>query len=375
MLATRIAPGFVCLRCELRLAHTLRQRPAAAAPLLVARHARIRRNGTQSAASIQEQLTRPEEEQDDHAEESDHVRKPPARPRGHAFNRGQQGKVYHSRGKRLFVEAEKLDIDILGKPAQAIVMKSRGDSRSRRHVIQEDAPAEQDAHGVWDAVELQESGPATPDEVQKNIAELWPAESSIVSEREFMALMDVLLEGFTVAQLTAYVSKNRGSDAEILSSLGATGQDEQNPWVCYKWPWVPEASADEKMGTAVQGYIRDDMSAKEKLVMRLMRECWGLSIRELMDGPGRLDVSVREAEFLLLLRTLSPSPSTSSVPKLTIHVDQAAPRARSNLSRPRLLKPASRSSLSLPGASSAYTRPAPPPRRSLTKSTPSWGRP
>ena len=111
-----------------------------------------------------------------------------------------------------------------------------------------------------------------------------------------MEIAEVLQQGFTAAQLQEYIRNNLRED------LGHDDVGGTYPWVEDKSPWVPaRAETTSPTEPHLLGYVDKSTTPKRKTVMRLMRECWGVSNRELNDRPGRLDVRVRELEFSLLM--------------------------------------------------------------------------
>ncbi|OAA63558.1 hypothetical protein SPI_03721 [Niveomyces insectorum RCEF 264] len=171
-----------------------------------------------------------------------------------------------------------------------------------------------DAEAIWDAL-LDENVDPTEEEVSGYIDELRPADETIVPRSEFVRRAKMLADGFTVAQLQAYVRTHR---------TPARSQPTVHAWELQRAPWVPDVPAETKKprgrtstgaaaasmpaGTTttttnsplLHGYVQKSMSSKEKLVVELMRECWGLAMQELVAAPGHVDVTVRELEFALL---------------------------------------------------------------------------
>ncbi|CAK7218958.1 hypothetical protein SBRCBS47491_003682 [Sporothrix bragantina] len=175
-----------------------------------------------------------------------------------------------------------------------------------------------DAEEIWNSL-LSAEGEVTQDEVFSYIDEMRPSDEPILPEAAFNKAARDLAESFTVAQLHAYIRKHRKP----------TTQPTVYPWEVKRKPWVPDAYGDDVgesskvkvigpgSGLLLKGYIQSGMTNKERVVVQLMRECWGVSMWEVMESPGQLDVTVREVEFALLtagaqtwLRDISTAYST-----------------------------------------------------------------
>ncbi|CAK7221994.1 hypothetical protein SCUCBS95973_004689 [Sporothrix curviconia] len=159
-----------------------------------------------------------------------------------------------------------------------------------------------DAEEIWNSL-LGAEGEVTQDEVFSYIDEMRPTDEPILPEAAFNKAARDLAESFTVAQLHAYIRKNRKPMT----------QPTVYPWEVRRQPWVPDAYGDDVAvgsaklkvigpgsGLLLKGYIQSSMTNKERVVVQLMRECWGVSMWEVMESPGQLDVTVREVEFALL---------------------------------------------------------------------------
>ncbi|EPE05545.1 hypothetical protein F503_02284 [Ophiostoma piceae UAMH 11346] len=180
------------------------------------------------------------------------------------------------------------------------------------------SPAE--AEQIWTSL-LGDEGEPTEDDVFGYIDELQPTDERILPQSVYKNIAHSLSEGFTTSQLVSYVRKKRKP----------TTARPVYPWEKKRRPWVPDApgqntyhalygkknSPGEASGNRIvtdakvkaigpgsalllQGYINSSMTNKDKVIAQLMRECWGVSISEVMEAPGKLLVEVREVEFALL---------------------------------------------------------------------------
>ncbi|KAK4175687.1 rmp1 protein, partial [Triangularia setosa] len=208
----------------------------------------------------------------------------------------EESKTWKSKGQRVEAARENLGLDMLGKPAAAIVL------RKKPFRPFETLPMEDVELGQTSAVlqRLLNGGDnsLTSEQILLNIHELQPVEERVLGEAEFVALRDTLIQGFTVAQLNAYIetwnSVRQFKDPEDFKKTSP-------PWVLEIRPWFPVVeNPPPGLDPKLVGYIAPGASPKEKLVMRLMRMCWGLSCRSVHEEQGYLDVKLRKAEFDLL---------------------------------------------------------------------------
>lgn len=222
-------------------------------------------------------------------------RPPPRRPNN------TQPEIYRSKGGRLRPKEEALSIDILGKPAHAIVMKAVGSTNRKPRVPDTEAEGDVDHVNLSDVLS-QQVGIPTADEVLQNIHDLRPGHSRSIPQKELDSLKDVLVKGFTKAQLETYMA---GYKSEIEPPTGISDISAAS-WVLEQWPWLPETGTVSKMSDPLlDGYLHKSMSPKEQLAIRLIRECWRVSAQEVENSQGYLDVKLRDVEFTLLLGSYS----------------------------------------------------------------------
>ncbi|RYO94409.1 hypothetical protein DL764_007843 [Monosporascus ibericus] len=230
--------------------------------------------------------------------------------------REPRAKRHHVKGRVLIEATESLGTDMLGRPAQALVMKE-GVYRKKRlaSVILGDEPGPTDMEALLDA----RNEPATPEEARANIDELWPRTETLLSEKAFRKMQKALTDGFLKSQLKDYIEnfkeEARAHDHESVAgdsesapsapSAGGSGVPEEYDWIKSISPWAPlngDGSIAEGTGRNLHGYISDSTTDKEKLAIRILRECWALSIQELSSGLGEVWVRLRNWEFTLLMR-------------------------------------------------------------------------
>ena len=201
--------------------------------------------------------------------------------------------------------------------------------------------------------------PATNDEVKANIEGLRPESAKSLPHKTFHQIQDALEEGFLASQLQDYIRKYKPaiemSREAVQTKVEATPEPPQEPtkeedarkdeeaeeaeeeeeeeydaedaitdvqmaakgavpraeypWIRGVTPWVRLNSQDVTSGGLAEdtdrrlhGYVAEADSKKTKLAVRIMRECWGLQIEELMTGVGEVEVTIDKREFSLLMR-------------------------------------------------------------------------
>ncbi|GAB1312181.1 hypothetical protein MFIFM68171_02391 [Madurella fahalii] len=321
MLGRKLASsaGFVCLRCRLQLVGTVRRIPFPALAVSPVRY-HLRRIGTHDvpAATDGPDGGRPsgETNPETYNETSREVDNEQARPltasqftkilgktekaerEKHFLPPGQQlsfrRRLYESRGHRMWVEPEGLSVGFLGKPATALVMR---EATYVRRTLPQLAP--DSGNTQLDAASLLPSE-AADSESASHIHELMPTYTRVVSGKEFTALKRTLMEGFTAPQLHAYVREWQA----VQQLLAEQSASEEPPWILERQPWRPlDADATQNIEPQLCGYVSQNTPPKEKLAIRLMRECWDLSSLDVLDRhDGELSVRLRDIELSLLLR-------------------------------------------------------------------------
>ncbi|TGJ83303.1 hypothetical protein E0Z10_g5441 [Xylaria hypoxylon] len=217
----------------------------------------------------------------------------------------------HLSGNRVFTETTaSLGSDMLGKPAYAIVMRDAGRIQRKKIPL---IPSEIDAEPSGDIATRIEAllgsqrEPATLHEVRSNIQGLQPqADNNVLSEKDFRRLQRVLHKGFLSHQIKEYIQWHK-SDAQDKSQETATdsASHPEFPWIREMTPWVPlqsKPNAAKITDPTLLGYASNTTPPKERLVIRLMHECWGLSIAELETQLGETQIKLHNNEFILLMR-------------------------------------------------------------------------
>jgi hypothetical protein len=220
---------------------------------------------------------------------------------------------------RILTEAtERLETQMLGRPAHAIVMREGLYKKKRPFDKEPDEEAE--TADIEALLQNQVEAP-TVDEIRSNIAELRPADE-FLTEKKFRELQKDISDSFLAQQLRDYIDHFPGDtsneflrEAE-LDNLTLEVALRQDGISYYEWikdisTWMPVHSQVPMDGRPrnpiYDGYLRDSASLKEKLTMQILRECWRLSIQEYASGLGEINIQLRDIEFMLLMRMFCPS--------------------------------------------------------------------
>jgi hypothetical protein len=158
---------------------------------------------------------------------------------------------------------------------------------------------------------VDEEAAAVSEDILLNIHELKPEGTTVLTDRQFTQLKNTLVGGFTSAQLARYV-REYGAMQQLTQEVDRV--PETAPWILERQPWVPglgKAVAD--VDPYLEGYITKGMVPKTRLVVRLIRECWGVSNQNVLDKDGYLSIRLRDVEFSLLTRTSSRTPTPCSL--------------------------------------------------------------
>lgn len=207
------------------------------------------------------------------------------------------GKLHGLHGKKLREERERLHIDALGEPADVIVLRD-SKFRTYSHVQRIAAAEEPGSIDILAALD-NERGLPGQQEVDENINQFRPKEGEGPQNwDEFNNLVKDIQAGFTTSQLARYIRSfaDRNRDDVSIS---------RDPFLIpLISPWMPESSqaGQHSDDTYTQGYSLASYTSKQKLVLRLLRECWKVEVPELEHGVGEVELELKPKDYDLLLR-------------------------------------------------------------------------
>jgi hypothetical protein len=217
----------------------------------------------------------------------------------------------HKSGNRVLDEtAQKMEgANMLGKPAYAIVMKDRGKAPRRKTPADSDTTSNSidNLATKIEALLTSQQRPLTLRQVRSDIDKLHPSTEKVLSAKDFEKLKTILMDGFLSSQLQGYIDWTK-TRAELSAPEQPVTHDPGHPefpWITEISPWVPLQAEPLATEHLLHGYVTESTTTKEALTIRLMRECWGLSIAELETQLGEMRVKLRDDEFVLLMRMSS----------------------------------------------------------------------
>ena len=204
------------------------------------------------------------------------------------------GKLYGYTGQQLRENREKLSVNVLGEAAEVIVLRDSKIS-NYNHQIEENVETQE---GIDILAKLdEERGLVGWDEVEANINEFRPKEDEQPQTiLEFSQLITELQGGFTVAQLAKYLQAHGQTDKKAPKLSSTSLIQRISPWI----PGISESDSyldqDE-----LQGYDLRSYTSKQRLVLRILRECWKLKLPFVEEGIGQIEVELAPGDFDLLL--------------------------------------------------------------------------
>ena len=205
------------------------------------------------------------------------------------------GKLYGFTGQQLRENREKLGVDVLGEMAEVIVLR---DSKMRNYTQGEYEENVEAQEGVDILAKLdEERGLVGWKEIESNINDFRPTDGRHPQTREeFGDLLTGLQNGFTVSQLKSYLEVHGRKNLADLAPISVSLALRISPWI----PGVSES--DERLDDDdLRGYDLESYTSKQRLVLRLLRECWKLELPFVEEGIGQIEVEIKPGDLDLLL--------------------------------------------------------------------------
>ncbi|KAI8957726.1 mitochondrial inner-membrane-bound regulator-domain-containing protein [Daldinia sp. FL1419] len=313
MLTTRVTSGAICLRCRLRLLRQNVQPFQITNRITGAQYSSLQRFYSDSTTRSLDDDPEPHNEdagvreKQQEKQQENEVRKKRYRS-GIRF--GSKPLSLHkkrfSRDRMLTEDSGGLNTNMLGKPASVIIMRDQGLHRKQRPSDLEDIEDQPDNRpaNLEALLNLRHETP-TIEEVRDNIESFRPKSDTSMPERTFRKLQAKLVNGFLSVQLRDYLENHKGGGLSPNSTDPVFYNIGKYSWVKELSPWVPlEPKPGHVPDTDIglRGYVTELTPLKERIAIRIMRECWGLSIAELDASLGEISIQIRNDKFLLLMR-------------------------------------------------------------------------
>jgi Mitochondrial inner-membrane-bound regulator len=224
---------------------------------------------------------------------------------GEKLTRYPFGRLYGVRGHQKREKAVGLDINSLGTPSEVIVLRDAAVRQIPSKMEDVETPERVDILAQLDA----ERGLISQAEVEKNIEELMPkGDAKGVSWAELRGIQEQLVSGFTVTQLVKYIdsfkarsdtAKSRDEDQHKAGPLGPIRR---------KTAWM--AGISETGGyfeeNSLRGYGSEAFTPKQRLVLQLLRQCWGIEVQEVTESIGEIELELEQTELELLISRCTP---------------------------------------------------------------------
>ena len=210
------------------------------------------------------------------------------------------GKLYGYTGQQLRENREKLSVSVLGESAEVIVLRDSKIS-NYNHRVEENVETQESIDILARLAE--ERGLVGWDEVETNINEFRRKnDDQPRTALEFSQLITDLQGGFTVAQLARYI-KAHGQNDEKAPKLSS------NSLIHRVSHWIPGISESDGYldQDELRGYDLQSYTSKQRLVLRILRECWKLKLPLVEEGVGQIEIELAPGDLDLLLRKIYES--------------------------------------------------------------------
>ncbi|KAH8654563.1 mitochondrial inner-membrane-bound regulator-domain-containing protein [Tricladium varicosporioides] len=249
----------------------------------------------------------------------------------------QLGDFYGHSGQKLLKEKESLKIKKFGSPAEVIVLR---ESKIRRydHGGRDSMPS-QNAEQVDIMLQVaEEQGLIDQDEVEENINTFRPAPGLGPNDRkEFNKLVLQMQDAFTTTQLEHYLNSHKASNIEShedpkinpgkdqLSGLAqveqyvasqdqslrpharAVSSAKSDSLILHQTAWERVWSEfDQSLEhESLRGYTLPSHTTKQRLIIRVIRECWKLELPDVfIKSPiGRVEIELLPSDLSLLTKS------------------------------------------------------------------------
>jgi len=192
-------------------------------------------------------------------------------------------------------DSEHLSVDVLGRPADVVVLRESKLSLYRRKKFTKEMKTEA-AIDIMKTIEKERGIPGEK-EVLENIDGLRPPQGKEPQIwAEWNNLVRVVERGFTQPQLTRYLALRRPEKkAESLQPVPLDYIKSITPWM----PGMNE-TPDIFNDNPTRGYMKASFTFKQNLALRILRECWALELPEVSDGLGQQEIHLHNSAFDLL---------------------------------------------------------------------------
>jgi len=220
------------------------------------------------------------------------VGKQSAYPLGRLHGRSGQVKREH---------VEKIKGAVLGEPAKVIVLR---DSIFKLYEHDNGQVNAEEAKHIDILQQLEdERGLIGQDEVTENLNSCRPKSGEEPQNwYDINSLVRQLQDGFTIQQLESYIESFHGRQAPETPPADLVPEKKESR-ILRITPWQPGISEIDGYydNDPLRGYYMESHTAKQRVILRLLRECWMLELPELKDGLGQFEIEIPKDSLDLLI--------------------------------------------------------------------------
>jgi hypothetical protein len=210
------------------------------------------------------------------------------------------GRLHGHRGVKLRENLESLQTTSLGEEANVIVLR---DSMIKVYE-QRDTLEDQQAEHIDILSQLaDERGLVGKEEVNSNIDAFRPKTGEAPEDwDDINNLVRELQDGFTITQLERYIENFEGK-REPIDPPEEWVNNEDTASILAITPWQPGVSdiTDHFDNDPLRGYFLESHTSKQRVILRLLRECWMVELPELEEGLGQFEMKINLDDLVVLL--------------------------------------------------------------------------
>ncbi len=221
-----------------------------------------------------------------------------------SVSRQPLGRLHGHRGLKSREDLENLQTTSLGEEANVIVLRDSGISVYEKRTKLEDKQAEHiDILGQL----ADERGLVGMEDVNSNIDGLKPQKGGEPEDwNDINELVKQLQNGFTITQLERYIENFEGK-REPINPPEEWISETETASILAITPWQPGVSGikDYFDNDPLRGYFLESHTSKQRVILRLLRECWMVELPELEEGLGQFEMKINLDDLVVLLSELT----------------------------------------------------------------------
>ena len=210
-------------------------------------------------------------------------------------------RLHGHRGRKLQEKVEDLNTNSLGDTAKVIVLQ---DSKYNFYTHLNRMKDQEAKHVDIESLLIKEKGVVGVEEVNKSIDGLRKGQPPQTWQK-LNEFVQTLAEGFTYSQLLRYLDFANSRAAEARAEAVEETPDPKlvpSPHILNVTPWMPAVSefSDHFDQDPLRGYYMPSHTSKQKLALKVVRECWHWELPEISEGLGQFEVQMSRSDLDLL---------------------------------------------------------------------------